>query len=44
MGADKRFVPKQDSKIDYESLAQGGLAEVRHIFARVVFDTMYPLT
>lgn len=44
VGADKRFVPKQDSKIDYESLAQGGLAEVRHIFARVVFDTIYPLT
>ncbi|KAM5571565.1 hypothetical protein ABKV19_011909 [Rosa sericea] len=37
------FVAKQGSKIDYESLAQGSLPEVRHIFARVVFDTIYPL-
>ncbi|XP_070680128.1 uncharacterized protein [Malus domestica] len=43
-GAERGFVPKQGSKIDYESLAQGALPEVRHIFARVVFDTIYPLS
>ena len=37
-------MPKQGSKIDYESLAVGNLPEVRHIFARVVFDTIYPLS
>ncbi|ONI07870.1 hypothetical protein PRUPE_5G144000 [Prunus persica] len=42
-GAERGFVPKQGSKIDYESLAVGNLPEVRHIFARVVFDTIYPL-
>ncbi|KAI0513392.1 hypothetical protein KFK09_009412 [Dendrobium nobile] len=36
------FVPKQGSKINYQSLAHGGLAELRHVFARVVFDTVYP--
>lgn len=43
-GAERGFVPKQGSKIDYESLALGNLPEVRHIFARVVFDTVYPLS
>ncbi|CAN6578650.1 unnamed protein product [Malus baccata var. baccata] len=43
-GAERGFIPKQGSKIDYESLAQGALPEVRHIFARVVFDTIYPLS
>ncbi|XP_034215672.1 CCA-adding enzyme-like isoform X2 [Prunus dulcis] len=43
-GAERGFVPKQGSKIDYESLAVGNLPEVRHIFARVVFDTIYPLS
>ncbi|KAK7826963.1 poly(a) polymerase i [Quercus suber] len=42
-GAEKGFVAKQGSKIDYESLALGGMQEVRHIFARIVFDTVYPL-
>ncbi|KAB1217519.1 Poly(A) polymerase I [Morella rubra] len=42
-GPEKRFVPKQGIKIDYESLAQGELQEVRHVFARIVFDTVYPL-
>lgn len=41
--AEKGFVAKQGSKIDYESLALGGMQEVRHIFARIVFDTVYPL-
>ncbi|KAL5543817.1 hypothetical protein UlMin_007601 [Ulmus minor] len=39
----KRSVSKQGSKIDYESLALGALPEIRHIFARIVFDTVYPL-
>ncbi|CAH9080278.1 unnamed protein product [Cuscuta europaea] len=34
---------KRGSKIDYDALALGRLYEVRHIFARVVFDTVYPL-
>ncbi|KAE9454840.1 hypothetical protein C3L33_13307, partial [Rhododendron williamsianum] len=42
-GKEKGFVPKGGSKIDYESLALGRLSEVRHVFARIVFDTVYPL-
>ncbi|XP_039124003.1 poly(A) polymerase I-like isoform X1 [Dioscorea cayenensis subsp. rotundata] len=42
-GTEKFFVPKQGNKINYFVLAQGGLAEVRHVFSRVVFDTIYPL-
>lgn len=42
-GKEKGFVSKQGSKIDYELLALGSLKEVRHVFARVVFDTIYPL-
>ncbi|XAR48233.1 Polynucleotide adenylyltransferase [Bertholletia excelsa] len=30
------------NKIDYESLALGKLQEVRYMFARIVFDTIYP--
>ncbi|KAL5862656.1 hypothetical protein ACOSQ3_000170 [Xanthoceras sorbifolium] len=41
--AERGFVSKQGSKIDYESLASGSLREVRHTFARIVFDTVYPL-
>ncbi|KFK34184.1 hypothetical protein AALP_AA5G111500 [Arabis alpina] len=37
------FVPKQDSKIEYTLLSSGDLSEVRHVFARVVFDTVFPL-
>jgi len=36
------FVPKRGSKIYYDKLIEGDLAEVRHVFARVVFDTVYP--
>ncbi|KAG0457934.1 hypothetical protein HPP92_023091 [Vanilla planifolia] len=36
------FVPKKGSKINYWSLSHGDLAEVRHVFARIVFDTVYP--
>ncbi|KAK8954842.1 hypothetical protein KSP39_PZI002361 [Platanthera zijinensis] len=39
---EKGFVPKQGSKINYYRLANGDLAELRHVFARVVFDTIYP--
>lgn len=42
-GKEKDFVPKLGSKINYECLAQGGLQEVRHTLARVIFDTVYPL-
>ena len=42
-GKEKGFVPKQGSKINYELLALGSLQEVRHVFARIVFDTVYPL-
>ena len=41
-GGEKGFVAKRGSKIDYESLAHGGMQEVRHVFARIVFDTVYP--
>ncbi|OVA17389.1 Poly A polymerase [Macleaya cordata] len=41
-GKEKEFTPKRGTKIDYEYLAMGKLQEVRHIFARVVFDTIYP--
>ncbi|CAK9177473.1 unnamed protein product [Ilex paraguariensis] len=42
-GKEKGFVSKQGSKIDHELLALGSLREVRHVFARVVFDTVYPM-
>ncbi|OMO93750.1 hypothetical protein COLO4_16700 [Corchorus olitorius] len=42
-GPEKGFVAKQGSRIDYELLALGNLRELRHTFARVVFDTIYPL-
>ncbi|XP_074316517.1 uncharacterized protein LOC141652809 [Silene latifolia] len=34
---------KKGGKIDYDMLAIGRSSEVRHVFARVVFDTIYPL-
>lgn len=43
MGKEKGFVAKHGSKIDYELLALGSLQEVRYVFARIVFDTIYPL-
>ncbi|GAA0183923.1 mRNA polyadenylation factor [Lithospermum erythrorhizon] len=43
-GKEKGFAPKHCNKIDYELLASGSLSEVRHVFARVVFDTIYPIT
>nr|GLL35999.1 uncharacterized protein LOC104102017 isoform X2 [Ipomoea trifida] len=44
LGKEKGFVGKQGRKINYELLASGSLQEVRHVFARVVFDTIYPLS
>ncbi|CAK8579107.1 unnamed protein product [Lathyrus sativus] len=38
----KKFSSKKGKKIDYESLAHGDLLETRHVFARIVFDTVYP--
>ncbi|KNA10802.1 hypothetical protein SOVF_140960 [Spinacia oleracea] len=43
-GKEKGYLSKPGGKIDYKMLAEGGLQEVRHIFARVVFDTVYPFT
>ncbi|KAJ7945644.1 Poly A polymerase [Quillaja saponaria] len=42
-GAEKGFKSKQGRKINYESLYVGNLQEVRHVFARIVFDTVYPV-
>ncbi|KAL3818524.1 hypothetical protein ACJIZ3_004429 [Penstemon smallii] len=42
-GREKGFISKRGSKIDYEMLAMGRLKEVRHVFAKVVFDTIYPM-
>ncbi|XP_015895909.3 uncharacterized protein LOC107429691 isoform X3 [Ziziphus jujuba] len=41
-GMGKETVPRRGEKINYESLALGNLPEVRHTFARIVFDTVYP--
>ncbi|KAF9686122.1 hypothetical protein SADUNF_Sadunf03G0125400 [Salix dunnii] len=41
-GTETRFVRRQGRKINYESLARGSLEEVRHVFARIVFTTVYP--
>ncbi|KAK7318320.1 hypothetical protein RJT34_03019 [Clitoria ternatea] len=43
VSAGKKSFSKQGRKIDYESLAQGDLQEVRHVLARTVFETIYPL-
>ncbi|WJX47889.1 hypothetical protein P8452_34528 [Trifolium repens] len=43
VNACKRFLSKKGRNIDYESLARGDPLEIRHLFARVVFDTVYPL-
>ncbi|KAG7023035.1 pcnB, partial [Cucurbita argyrosperma subsp. argyrosperma] len=41
-GAERVFVPKR-GKVNYECLALGDLPELRHFFARIVLDTVYPL-
>ena len=30
-------------RIDYAALATGNIQEIRHVFARIVFDTVFPL-
>lgn len=40
---ERDLVTKKGYKINYFTLSQGGLAEIRHVFARVVFDTVFPL-
>ncbi|GAB2221405.1 hypothetical protein Droror1_Dr00012581 [Drosera rotundifolia] len=42
-GPENDFVPKQGGRIDYEALAMGTLDEVRYIFARTTFESVYPL-
>ncbi|CAN8264970.1 unnamed protein product [Cochlearia groenlandica] len=37
------FEAKQGSKIEYSALYSGDIPETRHVFARVVFDTVFPL-
>lgn len=37
------FESKQGSKIEYALLYSGDIPETRHVFARVVFDTVFPL-
>lgn len=41
-GMERGSVPRRGKKINYESLALGSLKEVRHVFARIVIDTIYP--
>lgn len=41
-GKERGPVPKRSRPIDHESLALGNSSEVRHVFARIVFDTVYP--
>ncbi|XP_074346058.1 uncharacterized protein LOC141684826 isoform X2 [Apium graveolens] len=43
-GKQVNIVAKQGSNIDNELLTLGSLEEVRHVFARVVFDTVYPIS
>ncbi|PNY06893.1 poly(A) polymerase-like protein [Trifolium pratense] len=43
VSACKRLLSKEGREIDYESLARGDLREMRRLFARVVFETVYPL-
>ncbi|KAF6159214.1 hypothetical protein GIB67_009487 [Kingdonia uniflora] len=42
-GKENKVFRKQGTKINYKHLGLGNLQEVRHTFARVVFDTVYPL-
>ncbi|PWA43213.1 Poly A polymerase, head domain-containing protein [Artemisia annua] len=42
-GKEARFVAKQGGEIDDKSPAMGNVQEVRHVFARIVFDPIYSL-
>lgn len=35
-------VPSLERRINYKSLALGDFHETRRVFARIVFDTVYP--
>ncbi|CAH2044218.1 unnamed protein product [Thlaspi arvense] len=39
----KGIKAKQGNKIEYAALYSGDIPEIRHVFARVVFDTVFPL-
>ncbi|XP_023527892.1 uncharacterized protein LOC111790975 [Cucurbita pepo subsp. pepo] len=41
-GKERRPIPKRSRTINHDSLALGNLSEVRHVFARIVFETVYP--
>lgn len=41
-GKEGVYSAKDGGNIDYDRLASGSLEELRHIFARVVFNTIYP--
>lgn len=41
--AGKKSLSKQGMRIDYAALATGNIQEIRHVFARIVFDTVFPL-
>ncbi|ESQ34052.1 hypothetical protein EUTSA_v10007307mg [Eutrema salsugineum] len=43
-GNEERGVPSLDRRINYKSLALGDFHETRRVFARIVFDTVYPPT
>ncbi|CAN1133420.1 Poly(A) polymerase I [Linum perenne] len=40
---EREYRVKQGRKINHKLLSVGNLQEVRHTFARIVFDTVYPL-
>lgn len=43
-GKEDREVTSLDRRINYKSLALGDFHETRRVFARIVFDTVYPPT
>ncbi|KAJ3675825.1 hypothetical protein LUZ60_004867 [Juncus effusus] len=40
---DRGYKPKMGSTINYAKLSHGSLSEIRYVFARVIFDTVFPL-
>lgn len=43
-GKEERDAPNLDRRINYKSLGLGDFQETRRMFARIVFDTVYPPT
>lgn len=43
-GKEEREAPNLERRINYKSLALGDFHETRRVFARIVFDTVYPPT